>query len=72
MYAGADGVALNALVQQGAKGIVVQGLGCGNVSGCVFEAIKVAIAAGVVIVISTRVEHGRVLPLYGFDGGGPA
>jgi L-asparaginase len=70
MYAGADGVALNALVQQGAKGIVVQGLGCGNVSGCVFEAIKVAIAAGVVIVISTRVEHGRVLPLYGFDGGG--
>jgi L-asparaginase len=29
-----------------------------------------AIAKGIVVVISTRVPNGRVLPIYGFKGGG--
>jgi L-asparaginase len=35
-----------------------------------FDAIKYAIAKGIPVVISTRVPSGRVLPVYGFAGGG--
>jgi L-asparaginase len=70
MYAGADGALLRSAVAAGAKGIVVQALGWGNVNVPLYEAIKEAIERGVVVVISTRVPNGRVLPVYGFEGGG--
>ena len=35
-----------------------------------YEAIKEAIGKGIPVVISTRVYNGRVLPVYGFQGGG--
>lgn len=70
MYAGADGAMINAAVAAGAKGIVVQALGWGNVNKPMFAAIKNAIAKGTSVVISTRVPNGRVLPVYGFEGGG--
>ncbi|MBV5340851.1 MAG: asparaginase [Deltaproteobacteria bacterium] len=70
MYAGADGAMINAAVAAGAKGIVVQALGWGNVNKPMFAAIKNAIAKGTSVVISTRVHNGRVLPVYGFEGGG--
>ena len=35
-----------------------------------FAAIKEAIAKGVPVVITSRVPNGRVLPNYGFEGGG--
>jgi L-asparaginase len=57
-------------VDQGAKGIVVQALGMGNVNVPMFDAIKYAISKNVPVVISTRVLNGRVLPNYGFEGGG--
>lgn len=70
MYGGADGKLVKAAVDAGAKGIVIQALGWGNVNIPMFEAIKEAIAKGAVVVISTRVPNGRVLPVYGFQGGG--
>jgi L-asparaginase len=70
MYGGADGQLIKATVDHGAKGIVVQGLGWGNVNLPMFAAIKEAIAKGVPVVITSRVPNGRVLPNYGFDGGG--
>ena len=70
MYAGADGTLLRAAVAAGAKGIVIQGLGWGNVNIPLFEAAKEAIDRGIVVVISTRVPNGRVLPVYGVVGGG--
>lgn len=70
MYAGADGTQLRAAVGAGAKGIVVQALGLGNVNVPLYEAIKEAIGRGVVVVVSTRVPNGRVLPVYGNKGGG--
>ncbi|MEM5787966.1 MAG: hypothetical protein AAGU11_11665, partial [Syntrophobacteraceae bacterium] len=56
--------------KSGAKGIVIQALGWGNVNIPMYEAIKSAIGKGVPVVISTRVPNGRVLPVYGFQGGG--
>jgi len=69
-YAGADGAQLRHAVDQGAKGIVVQASGMGNVNVPMFEAVKYALSKNVPVVISTRVLNGRVLPNYGFEGGG--
>ncbi|MFZ7125473.1 MAG: asparaginase [Desulfobacterales bacterium] len=70
MYGGATGSMVRAAADQGAQGIVVQALGWGNVNIPMFEAIKYAIGKGVPVVVSTRVPTGRVLPVYGFEGGG--
>ncbi len=70
MYGGADGQLVRAAVEQGARGVVVQGLGMGNVNQPMFAAIKDAIGRGVPVVVASRVPEGRVLPSYGFEGGG--
>src|SRR5438105_2131795 len=70
MYGGADGALVRAAVAAGAKGLVIQALGWGNMNIPLFEAVKEAIAKGIPVVISTRVWNGRVLPNYGFEGGG--
>jgi L-asparaginase len=70
MYGGADGKLLRAAVDNGAKGIVVQALGWGNMNIPMFNAVKYALSKNVAVVISTRVPNGRVLPNYGFEGGG--
>jgi L-asparaginase len=69
-YAGVDGTLLRAAVQAGAKGLVIQALGIGNVNKPQFEAIQDAITKGIAVVISTRVPNGRVMPVYGYPGGG--
>ena len=70
MYGGADGKLLRSAVDNGAKGIVVQALGWGNMNIPMFSAVKYALSKNVPVVISTRVPTGRVLPNYGFEGGG--
>ena len=70
MYGGADGAMIHAAVAAGAKGIVIQGLGLGNVNREVYDAVVEAISNGVCLVMSTRVQQGRARPLYGFTGGG--
>src|SRR5262249_1538694 len=70
MYGGADGYLIRAALDHGARGLVVQGLGWGNVNQPMFAAIKEAIAKGVPVVITSRVPNGRVLPNYGWEGGG--
>jgi L-asparaginase len=70
MYGGADGYLIKAALDHGAKGLVVEGFGLGNVNKPMFAAIKEAIAKGVPVVITSRVPNGRVLPNYGTEGGG--
>ncbi|KQW27358.1 asparaginase [Acidovorax sp. Root402] len=70
MFAGASGDMVLSAVSLGARGIVVQALGFGNVNASMFDAICQAMKKGVTVVISTRVPNGRVRPAYGFDGGG--
>lgn len=70
MYGGADGYLIKAALDHGAKGLVVEGLGWGNVNKPMYGAIKDAIAMGVPVVITSRVPNGRVLPNYGWEGGG--
>jgi len=70
VYAGADAMLLHAALAAGAQGLVIEAAGWGNINIPLFEAIKLAIAGGTTVVISTRVPNGRVLPMYGFEGGG--
>src|SRR5215831_11416193 len=70
MYGGADGYLVQAALDHGAKGVVIQALGWGNVNQPMFAAIKDAIAKGIPVVVTSRVPNGRVLPNYGFEGGG--
>lgn len=70
MYGGADGAALRGAVDRGAQGIVVQALGMGNMNLPMFEAVQYALSRDVPVVVSTRVHNGRVLPHYGYAGGG--
>ncbi|MBO1016824.1 asparaginase [Achromobacter sp. SD115] len=70
MFGGADGDLLRYAVDQGAKGIVVQAVGMGNMNVSMFEAVKYALGKDVPVVISTRVPNGRTMPVYGFPGGG--
>ena len=45
-------------------------MGWGNVNIPTSAAIKEVIGKGIPVVITTRVPNGRVLPNYGYEGGG--
>jgi L-asparaginase len=59
-YTEAPGYVIDAAVEHGVKGIVVDGVGAGVTTSSVTEAIKRAQAKGVVVVITARVHGGRV------------
>jgi L-asparaginase len=68
-YAGADATALHAFAAAGARGIVLQGTGAGNANPAICEAIAELTGQGLVVVTSTRVPTGAVVPIYGGGGG---
>ncbi|QRP50491.1 asparaginase [Amycolatopsis sp. FDAARGOS 1241] len=68
-YPGADAAHLRASLAAGAAGIVVQGTGIGNANPKLCEAVAEATAGGAVVVTSTRVHAGPVVPVYGAGGG---
>lgn len=70
MYGGANGEALRQAVDRGVKGIVIDALGMGNMNVAMLNAAKYAMSKGVPVVVTTRVHDGRVMPSYGFEGGG--
>ncbi|MBW2973615.1 asparaginase [Candidatus Woesearchaeota archaeon] len=69
-FAGDDGRFVRYAVDTGAKGIVVEGVGAGNVNAKVYEAIEYALSKDIPVVIATRVYNGAVYPIYGDKGGG--
>lgn len=70
VYPGNDATLIDAAVAKGTKGLVIAGYGVGNVNGPTYAAIQRATAKGVRVVLSTRVQNGRVYPVYGGEGGG--
>src|SRR5205814_2056114 len=59
-YAGADSVAIDALVGAGAKGLVIAGVGRGNMTAEQIRAVERATKRGVVVVVTTRTGSGPV------------
>lgn len=69
MTAGNDDLLLNYLVEKKVKGIVLEGLGRGNIPPAAVPGIKAALKAGIPVVLTSRVLGGRVLDIYGYEGG---
>ncbi|KXP04397.1 L-asparaginase [Tsukamurella tyrosinosolvens] len=68
-YPGADGALVDAAVAAGARGIVLAGTGSGNTTVALADAVRRALDAGVVVVVSTRIASGPVDAAYGGGGG---
>jgi L-asparaginase len=64
-YAGSDGRAIELLLEDGnLDGVVVAGLGLAHVSAPTLEALRRVRAAGIPVVVASRVATGRIVPLY--------
>lgn len=59
-YAGADSIAIDAVVAAGAKGLVIAGVGRGGMTASQSNAVHRATTQGVVVITSTRTGSGRV------------
>lgn len=66
---GMDGKFLACAREAGARGIVVEGFGAGNVPPGVLPEIERAVAAGIPVVLTSRCIEGGVWPVYGYSGG---
>ncbi|MFA7561142.1 MAG: asparaginase [Candidatus Izemoplasmatales bacterium] len=69
-YSGSDSLLIDYLVDNGAKGIVIEALGRGNVPPKMISGIEKAINNNIPIIITSRCPSGRVLDSYGYIGGG--
>lgn len=68
--AGADARLLRHAIASGARGIVLEALGRGNVPPEMLQGVREARAAGIPVVVASRCGHGRTAPTYGYEGGG--
>jgi L-asparaginase len=68
--AGSDARFLRHAVATGAKGIVLQALGKGNVPPAMLPGVREAVEAGVPVVVASRCARGATAARYGYEGGG--
>ena len=68
LASGSDGQLLRCAIESGIRGIVIEGLGCGNVPVTAIAAVERAVGAGIPVVITTRCWRGPVLETYAYDG----
>jgi L-asparaginase len=69
-YGGMDGDIVDWHLSRGARGLVIEGSGAGNVSGALLPGIERALSAEVPVVVASRCLTGDVTPTYGGEGGG--
>lgn len=69
-YAGDTGKYIRDAVDNGVKGIIIEGVGAGNVNKKVYQAIEYALNKKIPVVVSSRVHQGGAYALYGDEGGG--
>jgi len=70
MTAGDDGSLVHYAMQNQARGLVIEGLGRGNIPSRTAEKVLAALQAGIPVVLTSRCFKGRVLGAYGGEGGG--
>lgn len=70
IVAGADSRLVEASLDSGAHGVVIEALGRGNVPPAVVPGIRRWIDADRPVIVSTRSHRGRVLDTYAYEGGG--
>ncbi|MCM3766541.1 asparaginase [Neobacillus niacini] len=67
-YIGADGKFIKAAREAGVKGIVLEGVGRGQVAPKMMTEIEEAMKAGIKLVITTSAEEGSVYTTYDYEG----
>ncbi|MEH7107365.1 MULTISPECIES: asparaginase [Bacillaceae] len=67
-YIGADGKFIKVAREAGVKGIVLEGVGRGQVAPEMMEEIEKSISEGIKIVITTSAEEGSVYTTYDYEG----
>jgi len=70
MTMGCDDRLIRASAASGAKAIVLEAFGRGNVTPAVANAATEICRAGIPLIVTSRCGDGRVLPAYGGPGGG--
>ncbi len=68
--AGMDSHLINFCIDAGAKGIVLEGMGRGNIPPAMVQGITNALSRGIAVILVSRCPMGRVLGSYGYEGGG--
>lgn len=66
---GMDGDFIRFCINRGYNGIVIEGMGRGNIPPAMADDVVVAIKKGIVVVLCSRCTEGRVLDSYGYLGG---
>ncbi|MCT4632052.1 MAG: asparaginase [Firmicutes bacterium] len=69
-YAGITPDIINYHIEKGTKGLVIEGMGRGNVPPDFSKALIEAINKGIIVIMVSRCPMGRVLDTYGYEGGG--
>ncbi|MBQ7092080.1 MAG: asparaginase [Clostridia bacterium] len=69
-YSGADARYIYHAIDSGENGIVVEGVGLGNVNSTFYNGIKAAREKGLPVVVTSRSSNGVLIPLYSYKGGG--
>lgn len=67
-YIGADGKFIKAARESGAKGVILEGVGRGQVAPKMMEEIEKSLSEGMTIVITTSAEEGSVYTTYDYKG----
>lgn len=70
VYAGMEGDILEAIFNMHYDGIVLEGLGQGNVPPAVVPAIKKLLEANIPVILVSRCFNGIAEGIYGYEGGG--
>ncbi|WP_158735309.1 asparaginase [Alteribacillus sp. YIM 98480] len=68
VHLNADGSHIDASVNSGAKGIVIEGVGRGQVTPKMVNSIKSAIDKNIKVVLTTSAEEGHVYTTYDYEG----
>lgn len=67
---GMDGRYIDCSIESGCRAIVIEAFGRGNLPQDLMPHIKKALDKNIIVVIASRTYTGRVLPEYGYEGGG--
>lgn len=69
-FPGMNGDLIDALLEKGIKGLVIEGFGAGNIPPALAKRIVQAAEDGIFVLLSTRCPGGGAHPIYAYPGGG--
>lgn len=67
---GIDSRLIRFCINEGDRGLVIEGMGRGNIPPAMVDGVREAIEKGIAVVLVSRCFEGRVLDTYGYHGGG--